>query len=138
MIFEAEIVEKLFRRRLKPHHLTVSKANHLSAYRSFSEGEGKDVFHRKIRWFLSELFPGLTLDEQLHRVWLTEGRSCSIDNEIGNVKGYFYSWRNAGLWQTINHVLVGLERFDLHDMPGTLLAVRIGEGARDLHFRPAK
>jgi hypothetical protein len=26
----------------------------------------------------------------------------------------------------------------LHDMPGTLLAVRIGEGARDLHFRPAK
>ena len=27
MIFEAEIVEKLFRRRLKPHHLNVSKAN---------------------------------------------------------------------------------------------------------------
>jgi len=21
------------------------------------------------------------------------------------VRGYFYAWRNAGLWQTINHVL---------------------------------
>lgn len=25
---------------------------------------------------------------------------------VSTVRGYFYSWRNAGLWQTINHVLV--------------------------------
>ena len=25
---------------------------------------------------------------------------------VSTVRGYFYAWRNAGLWQTINHVLV--------------------------------
>ena len=25
---------------------------------------------------------------------------------VSTVRGYFYSWRNTGLWQTINHVLV--------------------------------
>ena len=25
---------------------------------------------------------------------------------VSTVRGYFYSWRNAGLWETINHVLV--------------------------------
>ena len=25
---------------------------------------------------------------------------------VSTVRGYFYSWRDAGLWQTINHVLV--------------------------------
>ena len=25
---------------------------------------------------------------------------------ISTVRGYFYAWRNAGLWQTINHLLV--------------------------------
>ena len=25
---------------------------------------------------------------------------------VSTVRGYFYSWRNAGLWQTINHVLL--------------------------------
>lgn len=45
-----------------------------------------DQFHANARWFMSQLYPGLTFDEQLRHVWLTEGRLCSIDNEIGNVK----------------------------------------------------
>jgi hypothetical protein len=45
---------------------------------------GTDLFHRNVRWFLHELFPGLSFDEQLRRVWLTEGRLCSIAKEIGS------------------------------------------------------
>lgn len=52
------------------------------AYQSFRNGT--DLFHRNVRWFISELYPDLTFDEQLERVWLTEGRLCSIDVEIGN------------------------------------------------------
>jgi putative transposase len=29
---------------------------------------------------------------------------------VSTVRGYFYSWRDAGLWQTINHVLVTATR----------------------------
>lgn len=43
-----------------------------------------DQFHRNVRWFLSQLWPNLTFDEQLGRVWLTEGRLCSINDEIGS------------------------------------------------------
>lgn len=43
-----------------------------------------DQFHRNVRWFMSEILPGLTLDQQLRHVWLTEGRLCSIENEIGS------------------------------------------------------
>lgn len=45
-----------------------------------------DPFHRNVRWFLSELYPDLTFDQQLRHVWLTEGRLCSIENEIGSTK----------------------------------------------------
>jgi hypothetical protein len=51
------------------------------AYDSFKNGT--DLFHRNTRWFIDRLYPDLTFDEQLRRVWLTEGRLCSIDNEIG-------------------------------------------------------
>lgn len=44
---------------------------------------GVDQFHRNVRWFLSQLHPDLSFDEQLRYVWLTEGRLCSIDDEIG-------------------------------------------------------
>ncbi len=47
---------------------------------------GRDLFHRNARWFLSELFPGLSFDEQLKHVWMTEGRLCSVANEIGGMK----------------------------------------------------
>lgn len=43
-----------------------------------------DQFHRNVRWFMSEILPELTLDQQLRHVWLTEGRLCSIENEIGS------------------------------------------------------
>ena len=45
-----------------------------------------DLFHRNVRWFLSQLYPGLSFDEQLGHAWLTEGRLCSIDNETGSTK----------------------------------------------------
>ena len=44
---------------------------------------GIDQFHRNVRWFLSQLYPNLAFNDQLRRVWLTEGRLCSIDDEIG-------------------------------------------------------
>lgn len=55
------------------------------AYESFANGT--DLFHRNVRWFMEQLYPDLTFDEQLRHVWLTDGRLCSIDNEIGRVNG---------------------------------------------------
>ena len=43
---------------------------------------GTDQFHKNVRWFMSEVFPSLTFDQQLRHVWLTEGRLCSIEKEI--------------------------------------------------------
>lgn len=54
------------------------------AFDSFKHGT--DLFHRNVRWFMSQLYPEMTFEEQLRRVWLTEGRLCSIDNEIGSTK----------------------------------------------------
>ena len=45
---------------------------------------GQDVFHRNARWFIDQIYPNLSFNEQLRHVWLTEGRLCSIDNEIGS------------------------------------------------------
>lgn len=47
---------------------------------------GMDLFHRNARWFLSRLYPTLTFEQQLQHAWLTEGRLCSIDNEIGSTR----------------------------------------------------
>ena len=44
---------------------------------------GTDQFHRNVKWFLNELFPRKSLTEQLRHIWLTEGRLCSIADEIG-------------------------------------------------------
>lgn len=49
---------------------------------------GLDLFHRNVRQFMSQLYPQLTFDQQLRHVWLTEGRLCSIDNEIGNTRDH--------------------------------------------------
>ncbi len=49
---------------------------------------GTDLFHRNVRWFINELYPDKNFDEQLKHIWLTEGRLCSIDDEIGNTKDY--------------------------------------------------
>ncbi len=56
------------------------------AYQSFAEGT--DLFHRNVRWFMDQLYPDLTFDEQLRHVWLTEGRLCSIDDEIGGQRDH--------------------------------------------------
>lgn len=56
------------------------------AYESFANGT--DLFHRNVRWFMGQLYPDLTFDEQLRYVWLTDGRLCSIDNEIGGQRDH--------------------------------------------------
>lgn len=45
-----------------------------------------DTFHKNVRWFMAQLYPDLSFDDQLKYIWLTEGRLCSIDNEIGSTK----------------------------------------------------
>ena len=45
-----------------------------------------DPFHKNVRWFMSEIYPDLTFDQQLHHTWLTEGRLCSIGKESGSTK----------------------------------------------------
>ena len=53
-------------------------------YECFSSGQ--DQFHRNARWFLKQLYPSLSFDEQLRHVWMTEGRLCSITVETGSTK----------------------------------------------------
>ena len=69
------------------------------AYQSFRDGT--DLFHRNVRWFLSQLYPQSTFDEQLQKVWLTEGRLCSITNEIASTTdrtcSQYYLWRQLAL-----------------------------------------
>ena len=60
-------------------HLMAACTDH--AYECFKHRT--DLFHRNARWFISQLYPDMTFNEQLRRVWLTEGRLCSIDIEIG-------------------------------------------------------
>jgi len=57
---------------------------HSHAYECLKNGT--DLFHRNVRWFMSRLWPALSFDGQLKHVWLTEGRLCSIANEIGSTK----------------------------------------------------
>ena len=65
--------------KLAPQDLLRSAMQHTyNCYRS-----QVDQFHNNVRWFLSELYPGLTFDQQLRHAWLTEGRLCSIEEEIG-------------------------------------------------------
>lgn len=65
--------------KLSPDELI--EAPILHAYQSFKHG--RDLFHRNLRWFLDQVFPDLTFDEQLRHTWLTEGRLCSFSVEIG-------------------------------------------------------
>ncbi len=44
---------------------------------------GTDLFHLNIRSFLDMILPGQSLPDQLRQVWLTEGRLCSVAQEIG-------------------------------------------------------
>jgi len=66
-----------------PEQIMTSALNY--AFSCYSTG--KDLMHRNVRDFLDCLFPELAsqFDRQLERVWITESRLCSIDNEIGNI-----------------------------------------------------
>lgn len=69
---------------LAPDALIESPLNH--AYLSFRDG--RDQFHRNLRWFLDQVFPGLSFDQQLRHTWLTEGRLCSFDAELGGRRDF--------------------------------------------------
>jgi hypothetical protein len=48
--------------------------------------DSKDLFHKNVRGFMQRLWPDLDFDEELRHVWLTEGRLCSIEKEIGSTR----------------------------------------------------
>ena len=68
----------------KAHSTDLLLAGVEHTYKCFSTGT--DLFHRNTRWFLDQLYPDLSFDEQLRHIWMTEGRLCSIANEIGNTR----------------------------------------------------
>ena len=47
--------------------------------------EEADLFHYNMRRILDLAFPELALDDQLHRVWITNTRLCSAPEEGGSV-----------------------------------------------------
>ncbi len=71
---------------------------------------GTDAFHRNMRWVMDQLWP-CNFDEQLDRVWITEGRLCSIDSEIGAFNDKLcaptYLGRQIGLMPSAAIVLFG-------------------------------
>ena len=52
-------------------------------YRCFRDGV--DLFHRNMRRILDLAFPGLALDDQLRRAWITNTYLCSAPEEAGRV-----------------------------------------------------
>ncbi|MCY3840587.1 MAG: hypothetical protein OXH09_18390 [Gammaproteobacteria bacterium] len=52
-------------------------------YRCFRDGA--DLFHRNMRHILDLAFPGLALDDQLRRAWITNTYLCSAPEEAGSV-----------------------------------------------------
>ena len=64
---------------LSPEELMEAAMGHAGA--SFKNKQ--DLYHLNVRWFISELYPNLTFEEQSRRVWMTDGRLCSIDEDIG-------------------------------------------------------
>ena len=55
-----------------------------ATFQSFAAS--RDLFHRNIRWFIDQIAPGRPFAEQLRSVWLTEGRLCSVTQEIGGLR----------------------------------------------------
>lgn len=47
--------------------------------------DGVDLFHRNMRGILDLAFPGLALDDQLRRAWITNTYLCSAPEEAGSV-----------------------------------------------------
>jgi hypothetical protein len=70
------------------HDATDAKGLLLSGMRHVYQcyKERTDPFHANVRWFMAQLYPDLTFDQQLRHIWLTEGRLCSVDVEIGGFR----------------------------------------------------
>ena len=47
--------------------------------------EELDVMHTNVKHILNQTWPSLHFAEQLRKVWITETRLCSIDDEIGEI-----------------------------------------------------
>lgn len=46
---------------------------------------GRDLFHRNQREIVGQCFPGMSLEEQLRRVWMVDAMLCSAPKEAGHV-----------------------------------------------------
>ena len=44
------------------------------------------IGHLNLRYVINMLWPNLSFDQQLRKVWITESRLCSIKDEIGKIK----------------------------------------------------
>lgn len=55
---------------------------------------GTDLFHRNVRDLLNQCFRGLSFDQQMKLVWITESVLCSASREGGSVPAA--SWRTCG------------------------------------------
>jgi len=102
----------------KPEELLMAGVRHTHA--SFASGQ--DLFHRNVRWFLSRIFPELPFERQLRRAWLTEGRLCSVTNEIGGTKdrtcASIYLARQLALFPNATVVAFGGKAKDYMKMIG--------------------
>ena len=52
---------------------------------------GLTNFYQNVRWFFDQLYPATPIREWSKKVWMTESRLCSIDDEIGHVSGPYKS-----------------------------------------------
>lgn len=87
------------------------------ANRSFAAGT--DLFHRNVGFILNSCWPGLSLSEQLRKVWMTESVLCSAPREGGHVR------REVSSECGNRHLLKQLEL-----LPHALI-VALGNKARD-------
>lgn len=67
---------------LSPQHLLAATVVETGRIMATSQ----DQFHRNVRWFIDQILPGQDFATQLRGVWLTEGRLCSVLQEIGGRK----------------------------------------------------
>ncbi|WP_152986875.1 hypothetical protein [Pseudovibrio sp. POLY-S9] len=42
----------------------------------------RSPFHKNARWFINQRYPGMSFDEQLRHVWLTNARLCSVLTKV--------------------------------------------------------
>ena len=78
-----------------PNELLAASVKH--AYGCFSDC--KDPIHRKTRWFMKRLYPDLSFDEQLRRVWIAQSRLCSRGSESYTICATRYLAPQIGLLQ---------------------------------------